>query len=232
MKIKLLLTSVLFIFCLESHSQFAVGPKIGVNFNSFRGNKAFDVVPGFSVGGFIKYKALDFLSGRAEILYFQQGANIIDYRLMSDLRRNHAYLHFHTIQVPLMVELGLPSLADEPLQPKILLGAFYSYVLSAQEPHENEAMVGGYPSIRYKGYSTVTDQFNRKQYGFVLGAAADIVIMSLPVSLEFRYNQNVNPISKGSTRTAPNLTKTFDEWGNTLYLGTVSFNIAVTLQYF
>ena len=232
MRSKLLLLFFLFGVGLNVKGQIAVGAKAGINFNSFRGNKSFDVIPGYSIGAFGKYKALDFLSARLEVLYAQQGANLLDYSLMGELKRNHAVVRFHTLQIPVIAEFGLPALSEETLQPKVLLGGFYSFVMSATEPHENEARLGGYDPIKYNGYSDVSAQFADKQYGWLIGAAAEIKVFATPVALEFRYNHNLNPISKSETRTAPNLTKTFDEWGDTLYLGTVSFNVAVTIQYF
>src|SRR5687767_11044019 len=91
-------------FSVASHAQIAVGAKAGVNFNSFRNSKEyrnhFDVIPGFNVGAFAKYPVLDFLTARAEVLYFQQGANIYDYSVISDLRRKSAVVRFHNVSVP------------------------------------------------------------------------------------------------------------------------------------
>jgi Outer membrane protein beta-barrel domain len=233
MKKSLLYFFAFFLVVYQAHAQIQVGPKAGINWNSFRGNKAFDVVPGFNVGGFAKYRVLSFLTAKGEVTYFQQGANLIDYSVIpGDLYHNDATVKFHQIQVPVIAEFGLPSLSEEPLQPKISLGFFYSYNIYSRENYTNVAKVPGYERVEYNGYSNATGQFRRSQYGFVAGIGGDLTIMNMPVSLEFRYTHNIPQISKGDNTTRYNLKNTFEEWGEPLKIGTVSFNVAVTLQTF
>src|SRR5687767_7856727 len=88
-----------------SSAQFAVGAKAGWNLNSFRGNElkgSYEAVPGFNAGAFVKYPVLSFLTARAEVLYMQQGGNIYDYTVMSELNRRRARVAFHNVQIPLM----------------------------------------------------------------------------------------------------------------------------------
>jgi|GEM_PF-2781609 hypothetical protein len=211
-------------------AQIIVGPKAGINFNSFRGNKAFDVTPDFNLGGFAKMPIMDFLSARAELLYFRQGGKIIDYPvLLPELRRTDATVTFHTLQIPVMAELGLPSLRDAAIQPKLLVGAFYSYNLYARETYLNIVRVPGYNQVEYRGSTDVTSQFRRGQFGVVMGLAGEVKIFSFPVALEFRYNYHTTPVSLPDNRAFPNLQNTLDTWGDILYVGTVSFNAAVTI---
>jgi hypothetical protein len=213
-----------------SFGQITYGAKAGINFNSFRGDNRYDVVPGFNAGGFIKYPVLDFLKLRGELLYNQQGANLIDYPVLEpDLFHSDATVRFHTIQIPVLAELGIPSLNEESIQPKLLIGAFYSYLISARERFSNVAKVGGYAPVEYRGYSTVDSYFERSQFGILGGIAGEIELFNRPVSLEFRYQYNINRINKSGVQKAYNLSKTFDEWGSNLYLGTLSFNVSVTL---
>ncbi|HZY83062.1 MAG TPA: porin family protein [Cyclobacteriaceae bacterium] len=234
MKKPLPLLLFLFVVVFQAHAQIAVGPKAGINWNSFRGNKAFDVVPGFNVGAFGKYTVLPFLTARAEVLYNQQGANLTDYVVMPyELSHHSAKVVFHQVQIPVMAEFGLPSLADEALQPKISLGAFYAWNFYSRERWVNVAQVYYYPPVEYKGHENVTDQWKRSQYGLIGALGADIKVMSYPVHLEFRYTHNLPSITKPGMTTRYNLKDTFEEWDdNHLRLGTVSFNVAVTLQYF
>lgn len=216
-----------------AYSQIAVGPKAGINFNSFRGNDRYDVVPGFNVGGFAKYPFFDFLSLRAELLYMQQGANTYDYEVINpDLVRRKTNIRFHNVQVPVLAELQLPGLSEEAVKPKLWVGGFYSTTLYARESYVNIAKVKGYNSVDYSGYTDVTSLFNRSQYGIIGGIGGDVKIFSYPVSLEFRYQYNLSRANKAGTQGSFNLVPTSEEWGSKLYLATLSFNVAVTMFYF
>ncbi len=216
-----------------AQAQIAVGPKAGYNFNSLRGNDKYDVVPGFNVGGFAKYKFFDFMHLRAELVYMQQGANLNDYEInVPDIQRNDAKVKFHNLQIPVLAEFQLPALSEEDVKPKLWIGGFYSYTLYARETYTNLVKVASYSPINYSGHTEVTDLFNRHQYGIVAGIGGDIKVFSRPVSLEFRYQYNINRANKAGTQGAFNLIKTAEEWGNKFYLSTLSFNVAVTMFYF
>jgi hypothetical protein len=234
MKKPLPLLLFLIVVVFQAHAQIAVGPKAGINWNSFRGNKAFDVVPGFNVGAFGKYTVLSFLTARAELLYNQQGANLIDYIVLpGDLSHHSAKVTFHQLQIPVLAEFGLPSLADEPLQPKLSVGAFYAWNFYSRERWVNVAKLPGYKPVEYSGHENVTSQWKRSQYGLVGAIGADLKVKGFPVYLEFRYTHNLPAITKSGMTRRYNLKETFEEWdADNLRLGTVSFNVAVTLQYF
>jgi hypothetical protein len=229
-----LLTFILLLVIVnQAYAQIPIGAKAGINWNSFRGNKNFDVIPGMSVGAFAKYPVLPFLTAKAELMYFQQGANLVDYVMLpGDLEHSNAQVVFNSFQLPIIAEFGLPGLSEEPLQPKLSIGAFYSYNFYSRERYTNVAKVPGYERVRYDGHTNVTSQFQRWQYGIIGAIGADLKILNMPVYLEFRYTHNIPPITKPNTTTRYNLKPTFDEWGaDKLKLGTVSFNVAVTLHY-
>ncbi len=231
MKSRELIFIILFALSVQQAvAQIAVGPKAGYNFNSLRGNNKYDVVPGFNMGGFAKYPFFDFMSLRAELLYLQQGANLNDYEInVPDIKRNDAKVKFHTLQVPVLAEFQLPALSEDDVKPKLWLGGFYSTLLYARENYTNVAKVAGYNTAVYNGHTDVTDLFNRHQYGIVAGIGGDIKVFSYPVSLEFRYQYNLSRANKAGTQDAFNLVNTADEWGDKLYLSTLSFNVAVTM---
>ena len=214
-------------------AQFTVGAKGGINLNSFRGNDEYDVVPGFNGGFFIKRPLLPFLSARVEALYMQQGANLIDYPvLLPDLRRSRSRVAFHSAEVPVLLEFGLPSLKEDNLQPKILVGGFYSYMVYARETYNNVIAVSGYGTVDYDGYSDVTSIFERQQYGFIGAIAADVKVRSVPISIEFRYQYNLDRVNRPKTQELPNLRLTHQKWGDDLNLSSLSINLAATLFYF
>lgn len=219
-----------------SSAQFSVGAKGGINFNSFRGDQAreaYEPVPGFNGGVFIKHPLFSFLTVRAEALYFKQGGNIHDYVVMyPDLKRRHARVAFHNLQIPVFAEFGLPSLGEDNLQPKLLLGFFYSQTFSARESYVNVAHVDGYKDLEYNGFSDVNSLYNNIQYGLVAAIAAEMKIFSKPVSIEFRYNYNLNQVNRPGTKQLYNMEATHDKWGDDLYLSTLSINVGVTLFYF
>jgi hypothetical protein len=222
---------LLFLIVYQANAQIRAGVKAGINWNSFRGNKAFDVIPGWNAGVFGRYQLLAYLTAKGEILYSQQGGNLIDYTVLpGELDHHLAMVKFNTVQVPLIFEFGLPSLADEPLQPKISVGAFYSYNFYSREQYQNVAKVSGYESVEYPGHDNASSQWQKNQYGFIGALGADVQIMKIPVYLEFRYTHNLNAISNPGMTTRYNLKNTFNEWGSDkLYIGTLSFNVAVTL---
>lgn len=232
---KLLLPLAVAIFAIASplSAQIIVGPKVGLNFNSFRKSEAFknyyDVIPGFNAGIFGKYRVTDFLNARAEILYNQQGANLYDYRVMSDLYRRNSKVRFHAVTVPILAEFGLPSLQEEILQPRFLLGGFFSYTFYARESYENIAQLTGRDAVEYKGYSDVNSQFKPVQFGIMGGIGADVKMFSRPVSIEFRYQYNINRANEGGTQYSYNLQKTHEVWGDKLYLHTLSINVSASL---
>jgi hypothetical protein len=227
---KIQLFTFLFFIGGALSAQTSFGPTVSYNFNSFRGNSAFEVTPGFGVGGFFKHQLTDFLAPKVELAYFQQGAYLQDYAVSApELTRNRSRVTFHSIHVPLLLELSLPTLRDEPIRPKLSLGGFYNFIFNAEERYFNSIRVAGYPRVESFGRSNVTRQFEQMQYGLIGALGGEIKLFSLPVSLEFRYLYNLNPISKSGTRNDVNLRNTFTEWGDQLYLGTVSFNVQVTL---
>lgn len=233
MKIKITLLCLGILSSLHSFAQFEVGAKAGINFNSFVGDRAYDVIPGFNVGAFVKRPFFDFLHVRAELLYFQQGGNLYDYPVLPpDLTHNNAKLIFHNIQVPVLAELGLPALKDESLQPKLLVGLFYSYSASVRTRYVNAAQVGGYDPIEYKGHSSVAGDFYRSQYGLIGGIAAQMKIATYPVSLEFRYHYTIDPVNKPDSINKYYMKNTTEAWGDKLKIATLSINAAVTLKYF
>lgn len=218
------------------NAQIAVGPKVGVNFNSFRKSSEFrnyfDPVGGFNFGAFAKYPVLDFLNARVEVLYFQQGANLYDYRVMSELYRSNAKVKFHNIEIPVLAELGLPALKEESLQPKLLVGGFYSYTLYSRETFDNVISVSGRDRIRYDGFISPQDQYNRSQYGLIAALSADMKMFNYPVSIEFRYQYNLNRLNQAGTQFDYNLQNTTKNWGNELKLQTLSVNVGVALHNF
>jgi hypothetical protein len=234
---KRLLFAIVVIFLVTgsftSSAQIVVGTKAGINFNSFRKSKTFenyfDVIPGFNAGVFAKRSILPYLTVRAEVLYMQQGANLYDYYIIEDVFRKHSKLRFHNLEIPVLVELGLPSLNLETLQPKLLLGGFYSHTFLARESYTTIAELSGGSSIAFEGSSDVLDQFYRSQYGIIGALAADVQLFHHPVSLEFRYQYNMGRANKAGTQTSPNLATTTETWGNQLYLHTLSINVGVTL---
>lgn len=213
-----------------AYGQLSGGAKAGINLNSLRGDESYDVIPGLNVGGYAKYKLTDFLSGRGELLYTQQGANLYDYRVLSsELYRTGSKVKFHSISLPLLLEFGLSSLTEDNLQPKLLVGGFYNYVFYARETYTNVAQVKGYDKISYEGSQDVSSLFEKAQYGFIGGIAADVVVFKRPVSFEFRYHYNVNGVNKPGTQRYYNLRGTHDKWGNDLKLATLSINVSVQL---
>ena len=231
-----LIVALMAIVVIPTTAQIAVGPKVGVNFNSFRKSKSFrnyfDPIGGFNLGAFAKYPVTDFLKARAEVLYFQQGGNIYDYRVIRELYRSGAKVKFHNIEIPILAELGMPSLNEDPLQPKLLIGGFYSQTLYARESFTNVVKVSGQNEIKYDGFLNADGQYNSAQYGLIAGLAAEMKIFNQPVSLEFRYQYNLNRVNKAGTQNSYNLQNTTDKWGNELKLHTLSINVGVTLFYF
>jgi hypothetical protein len=220
---------------IPASAQIAVGAKAGANFNSFRKSKSFrnyfDPIPGFNFGGYAKYPVLDFLTARAEVLYFQQGANIYDYRVVNELYRSRAKVRFHNIEIPVLAEFGLPALKEESLQPKLLLGGFYSYSVYARESFNNVVKVSGHNQITYDGFLSTQNQYNRSQYGLIGGIGAEMKMFKMPVSIEFRYQYNLNRLNKPGTQNSYNLQATTEKWGDELKLHTLSVNVGVTLLY-
>ncbi len=214
-------------------AQIAVGPKAGINFNSFRGNNRYDVVLGYNAGVFAKYPLLDFLTLRGELLYMQQGAKLEDYTIfVPELRRTNSRLEFNNLQVPILLEFGLPQLTEEDIKPKIIIGGFYSYSLSTREVHTSITRISNYYPLDYKGTTNMMNAFERSQYGIIGAIAGEVKIFSTPVALEFRYHYNINRVNTPESVDLYNLVNTQREWGSKFYLTTLSFNVALTLHYF
>lgn len=230
---------VLLIFCAlcvlinTSSGQFAVGGKAGYNFNSFRGKNVYEAVPGFNAGVYVKHPILPFLTLRGEALYAMQGAKFYSYPVLgSELIHTNSRAAFHNIQIPVLAEFGLPSLAEDNLQPKLLLGGFYSYTFYARENYTNVAGVSGVGSMKYKGFSDLTQSINRSQYGLIAGIATELKLFSRPVSIEVRYQYNIDKVNHDGTQNLYNWKLAHAKWGNDLHLSTLSINLGMTLYYF
>jgi hypothetical protein len=235
-RIPLIAALLALIISASVNAQIAVGPKLGANFNSFRKSSSFrnyfDPTGGFNVGGFAKYPVMDFLNARVELLYFQQGGNLYDYRVVSELYRSDAKVKFHNFEIPVLAELGLPSLKEDPLQPKLLVGACYSYTVYTRESFTNIVKISGRDKITYDGFLNSQNQYNRGQVGLIAGLGAEMKMFNVPVTLEFRYQYNLTRANKPGTQNSYNLQNTTDKWGNELRLHTLSINVAATLFYF
>jgi hypothetical protein len=92
--------------------------------------------------------------------------------------------------------------------------------------------VSGYDQVTYSGHTDISSLFRKNQIGLLAGIAAEVKLFGKPVSFEFRYHYNVNPVNVAGTQRRPNLIATHQKWGNDLKLATLSFNVAVTLSYF
>lgn len=227
----LLSAGVLLSVANASHAQTSISLRAGYNLNTFRGSENPDFVSGYHAGVVLRYPALSFLTARVEALYMQQGARLVDYSVVSFLDHRDARVEFHNVQVPVLAELGIPALNESRIQPRLIVGAFYSYTISAREVYNSHLRAGG-PSVVYKSSSDFAPYINRHQYGFIGAMAADIKVAATPVSIEFRYQYNYNEVNQSGTPSLSNLRPTHEEWGNTLYLGTLSLSLTATLVNF
>lgn len=185
-------------------------------------------VLGFNAGGYARYQVLSFLTARAEVIYFQQGGTIENYyALYPSVQHKNVKLTQHTLQIPLVVELGVPGMEESNIQPKLMLGGFYGFTMASRESYD-KVSASQYEKVTEKAGSDVSSSFVYNQGGFLVGLGADIKMGDKDVSLEFRYNQNLNILNE-SGAALTHLHSTLKNYEGDLRSSTFSFNVGMTI---
>ncbi len=185
-------------------------------------------VLGFNAGGYAKYQVLSFLNARAELLYFQQGGTVENYySLYPSVQHKNVKLTQHTLQIPLVAELGIPGMEESPIQPKLMLGGYYGFTMSSMESYD-KVQSSQYEKVSDKSTSNVSSSFVYNQAGFLVGIGTDIKMGDNDLSIEFRYNQNLTIINESGAGLT-HLQSTLNNYGGNLRTSTFSFNVGMTL---
>jgi hypothetical protein len=254
----------------ETHAQFKVGFKAGLNSNSFRPadkarlfvsrnevesnimnsqsavyNSTTGAYPsksqvdqryhisdisvlGFNAGGYAKYQVLSFLTARAELLYFQQGGTVENYySLPPTVQHKNVKLTQHTLQIPLVAELGIPGMEENTIQPKLMLGGYYGFTIASRESF-NVVSKSKFETVSNKSGANVSGSYVYNQAGFLVGLGADMKMGDKDLSIEFRYNQNLTIINE-SGAALTNLGPTLKNYQGDLRTSTFSINFGMTL---
>lgn len=185
-------------------------------------------VLGFNAGGYAKYQVLSFLTARAELLYFQQGGTIENYyALYPSVQHKSVKLTQHTLQIPIVAELGVPGMEENNIQPKLMLGGYYGFTMSSWESFD-KVSTSQYETVTEKSGANVSSSFVYNQAGFLVGIGADMKMGDKELSFEFRYNQNLNIINDNSAALT-HLNSTLNNYQGDLRASTFSFNVGMTL---
>lgn len=128
------------------------GAKAGGNFSQF--SQPGTILTG-NVGGFVRLQPLSFLQIQGEILYDVMGGGRRDLQRdltlfgdgfseifvlngpISSLEYINRHVYFHTAKIPVSVRIGVPELADAPIQPKFIIGGSYAYILKTTEVRDS-----------------------------------------------------------------------------------------------
>lgn len=186
-------------------------------------------VLGFNVGGYAKYQVLSFITARAEILYFQQGGTVENYYALSfpAVEHENVKLTQHTLQIPLMAEIGIPGMEENAVQPKLFAGGYYGFTIASRESFD-KVSTSRYEKNIARSSADVSGSYVYSQVGFLIGVGADLKMGSKDLSLEFRYNQNLTIINE-SGAALTHLNSTLKNYQGNLRTSTFSFNVGMTV---
>jgi hypothetical protein len=206
----------------------AAGIKLGANSGLMVKNNGFSLYDkssstlGYQGGIFGSVRALSFLRVRAEVLYYVQGAQLQDIVLSSNYKNINGKVMFNTLQIPVMIELGLPGVAS--IRPKLLLGGFYSSNLNTQYTYNQVYTFNGNTQLVQGQGSDVSSLFKKSQYGFLVGVGASVS----KLFIEVRYSAILNDVAVNGFQYGllGNATKNY---GPNLYPASISLNLSYPL---
>ena len=185
-------------------------------------------VIGFNAGGFATYNVLSFLNARAELLYFQQGGTVENYyALYPSVQHKNVKLRQHTLQIPIIAELGIPGMEENSIQPKLRIGGYYGFTVASRESFD-KVSEDKYQVNTVKASADVSGSYAYSQAGFLVGLGADFKMAEKDISVEFRYNQNLTIINE-SGAALTHLNSTLKNYGGDLRTSTFSFNVGMKL---
>lgn len=239
-QIKPLLFTALFgvLLTFSAHGQIEVGAKFGANINQF--NQP-GTVFGFNGGAFGRYKVLDFLSARVELLYMQQGGARQDYTRNYTLTTSNVdfvsysnrFVNLNNIEVPVIAEFSHPSYSSETVVPKILLGVAYGFNMAANEHHDKTYFFRSGTTTRMMvsdKVENVGDNYKQHQFGLIAGFAIDYKVGEHTLTTEVRYRRNINQLNqyRFGVPEKDGLPGTIGQEGD-LYTSTLSINFGMTV---
>ncbi|MFZ6001130.1 MAG: outer membrane beta-barrel protein [Bacteroidota bacterium] len=177
---------------------------------------------GFTAGGYGSYQILPFLTGRMELTYAMAGGTLDSYSLGGIIRRN-VRLVTHNLEIPILVELGIPSMSEAKVQPKFRIGGFYGLNLGAQEKYET-VISSSFGSQGERQSSNVSSALASNYGGYVVGLGVDIQ----SISIELRYNQNLTTMNSSAAQTS-SLQYTLPNYLGQLRTSAFSINVSMPL---
>ncbi len=212
------------------HDGLIVGAKLGPSLNQFSQPGSFI---GFNVGAFAKYPLLDFLHARIEVLYSLQGGkienyvnnydeNLIYFPNLSTVTHINPYVTFSTVEVPLLLELGLPELKGGAIEPKLILGGSYGFAFSAYEHYTKQfTFTDGTTVNSAYQRDNVGSHYYQHTYSLIAGMGINYHLGKRTFSTEIRYRQGLNQLNQ--------VNYAIPSIGGHLYSSSLTFNFGMTL---
>ena len=133
----------------------------------------------------------------------------------------------HTLQIPLMAEIGIPGMEENAVQPKLFAGGYYGFTIASRESFD-KVSTSRYEKNIARSSADVSGSYVYSQVGFLIGVGADLKMGSKDLSLEFRYNQNLTIINE-SGAALTHLNSTLKNYQGNLRTSTFSFNVGMTV---
>ncbi|MEQ9423610.1 MAG: outer membrane beta-barrel protein [Cyclobacteriaceae bacterium] len=211
-----------------SASTIKLGLKTGVNFNSFI-QPGMTVGPNFGATARFSLPFTDIFDAQVELFYNSQGGGREDLSrtvegAISQLTYINRAVVFHNLELPVILNFGLPELNGERMEPRFLIGLSYGYMMGAFEisdqvftPTDPDlAAVGGGVTVNAQNVRATAD-YERHQFGFLTGIALDNKLDNgKTFTTELRYRVGLNNVNN------------FPFTGE-LYTQTVSLSFAYTI---
>lgn len=158
-------------------NNLSIGPIVGVNFSTLRGNDNNSFKTGFSGGLFANYSILDNFGITAQVLYSTQGAK-------SKSNSNDVIkVNYFQVPVLLMFYFNKPGSA---FRPKVIVGPQFGFLSSAKTTI-------GSATVDTKDYYTTSDVSGTIGLGFNYSVGKGIWL-----NMDARYAHGFTDISSGS----------------------------------
>lgn len=208
-----------------------LGVKFGPSLNQFSQPGTFI---GMNFGLFGTYSVTKCLDARMELLYSTQGGGRQDYRRVEtdpndpyggkavSITNINPQVMFNNVEIPILGEIGLTELNRSMIQPKLLLGASYSFAVSVIEhkTHRYNFYDGTFADLAYTRQN-VTDYYKRNQFSLIAGAGINFSMGSRVFHVDIRYRQGLTQLNQRLYE-IPGM-------GGKLYSTSLIFNMGVTL---
>ena len=217
---------------IQEHPQkkFTFGPKLGLNVGKFLTSRRLTDPSshlGLTIGGFARYRLLDWLSVQGELHYNQLASTNLPIskvvnRLISQttpaINSSSSDIMCHVIDIPLTVNFSLIELGGN-IRPRFFVGPNFSLIMASYADTYVNRQVTSELAVTTNSMFNVSDEFEPFEMGAVAGLGLDFQSKKFLYTVDFRYRAGFSDIFRGAVSDFVNDKYTTSSWSIIFGLG-------------